>query len=808
MEPRLGTDPYLIADDSGIDIKRYLSLFLSNWYWFAIALFVSISIAYGINRYSEKVYTASSTLLIRDEQYGGGNNALENIIPGGDIFKSQQNLKNEIGILKSFSLNYKVMKEMTDFQVVYVAVGRRGIAITKLYKSAPFVVIPDSSKSQPVLTIINIEILSEDAYKLSIEGEDPVEEMVFGDEFNLHGFNFRIEWRDKTDRKIIQGASNRYYFYFDSPEHLANIYRSKLSISPIEEEASLVTLTTTGYVSEQEVEYLNKLMELYIEQGLEFKNQTADSTILFIDKQLRIISDSLKLSEEKLENFRLANRFIDLSSEGELLQNRIGQLESEKRNFELQERYYEYLIDYISSRNGSGAIVSPSLIGINDQALSSLVNELSQYQMQKRDLSFNINSDNEAVRLIDQKIGTIKQALSENAGNSMNNIRQSLLNNGYQIDSVQKEFMKLPGTERNLINIQRKYDLNNTVYTYLLNKKAEAEIAKASTVSVNRIIDRAEKVNTRLVKPRTSRNYTMSILFGILIPVVLIFIIDFLNNKIIDKKDIERITKVPVIGFIGHNDLNNEIPVIEKPGSTLSESFRSIRTSIKYFNKESDHTVISITSTVSSEGKTFIAINLASIIAMLDKKVLLVGLDLRKPRIDKLLGLGNNHGLSTYLSGNSKLEDIISETETRNLFYASSGPVPPNPAELIESSRMKDFIRIVREDYDYIIIDTPPIAIVTDALLVSDLVDMNMVVVRQRYTSKNTLNLIQDLYDEKRLVNPAIIINDISLSGYYGYGLRYGYSTGYGYSYGFNYYGKYGYRNYGYGKESTGYYTE
>jgi len=364
---------------------------------------------------------------------------------------------------------------------------------------------------------------------------------------------------------------------------------------------------------------------------------------------------------------------------------------------------------------------------------------------------------------------------------------------------------KLPATEREYINIQREFDLNNTVYTYLLEKRAEAGIARASAVSSNRIIDRAEVFNSYRIKPKPKQNLIKAVALGFFIPVLLIFLIDFLNNKIIDKKDVEKSTQAPILGCINHNTYKSELPVNEKPGSTMAESFRSIRSNLKYFLKDNENAVIAVSSTISGEGKTFISVNLANVLAILGKKVLVVGLDLRKPRIHKMLDIENNKGLSTYLSGIDKYNEIIQKTAIENLYYTPAGPIPPNPAELIESQKMKEFFDKARKEFDYIIIDTPPIAVVTDALLIASLTDMYLLVVRQRYTSKNTLGLIQELYRNKTLKNIGIVINDISVSGYYGYGLRYGYSGGYGYNYGYNYYNYYG--KYGYTDISKEYYT-
>jgi len=804
--PPYAYGPELFKEEEGIDFKRYFALFLNNWYWFAIALFIALSIAYGINRWSEKIYTVSSSLLIADEQYGGDMSGAERFIPGGDIFKSQQNLQNEIGILKSFSLNYKMMKELPEFWVTYMGVGRRGIAENKQYKSAPFKVFFDSLEYQAKGRRIDIRILSNDEYSISI-GDTIKKTMKFSERYTDYYNDFYIV--KHNEYQYDEAKSNKYYFWFNSFEGLANQYRSKLSVSPIEEEASLVTLSTSGSSYQQEADYLNKLMDEYIDRGLDLKNATADSTISFINNQLGFISDSLSVAETNLENFRLNNELIDLSSEASILQSRIERYENEKYSIEFEKQYYEYLLEYINSRDESGEIVSPSLVGITDPILSRLVSKLADLQQQKKQVSFSLRDDLPAVNLMVAQIADARKILKENVENSLKNATKLLNDANARIARVEAEIQKLPGTERQLINIQRKFDLNNTIYNYLLEKRAEAGIAKASNVADNRIIDRAEDFNSSRIKPKEKQNYMIALLFGLLIPAGLLIIFDLLNNKIIDRRDIEKATDIPLLGFVGHSASKTEIPVVDNPGSTLAESFRSIRTRLKYFTNDSSSKIITITSTVSGEGKTFISINIAAIIAMLGKKVLLIGLDLRKPKLHKILETGNSTGLTSYLIGEAEYKDIVFNTKIENLFFTPSGSIPPNPAELIESKKMAGFFEKACKEYDYIIIDTPPVAIVTDTLLLAPYVDINLFVVRQRYSSKNTLDLINDLKDQGELKKMAILINDISLSGYYGYGLRYGNTLGYrGYYYGYNLYGEYGYRKYGYGKKGKDYYSQ
>jgi tyrosine-protein kinase Etk/Wzc len=795
-----------LPEEDNIDIKRYLSLFLSNWYWFAISLFIAITLAYGINRYSEKAYFVSSTLLIKDDQKGGGLSFSDQVMPGSNMFNSTQNLNNEIGILKSFSLNKRVIDSLPEFRIVYFSIGRRNLVESRLNKNSPFKVITESIDYQPGLEV-NVRIISDSTCKLTINGNKLEKELKFGDRFKEYGFDFIIDLRDPFHFKFNPEGSNKYYFYFSGSEGLANLYRGKLSVTPIDKDATLVNLSSSGSVPEQEVDYLNMLMNLYINQGLEAKNQIADSTISFIDRQLSLISDSLNEAEDKLQNFRLENKFVDISKEGSIIQGRLEQIENEKIALELQNHYYQYLKDYLGSKNESGDIVSPSVMGVTDPQIEKLVQELAQFQKDRKKLSMNLSVALPPLNLLEENINNTKKTLSENVTSNLENLDNKSNDVNKRMEDVYLDMRKLPGTERKLINIQRKFDLNNTVYTYLLEKRAETGIARASNVSDNKIIDEAETFNSIQIKPKARSNNLKALILGLLIPGILITLLYYFNNRIIDNGDITKKTMVPIIGYISHNENKKEIPIIDNPGSSLSESFRSVRTTLKYFIKENEHPVIAITSTISSEGKTFVSINLAAITALLGKKVLLIGLDLRKPRIHKILGIGNSEGISTYLSNNCEYDDVIKGTNITNLFYANSGPVPPNPAELIDGERMKIFIEKAKKEYDYIFIDTPPIAVVSDTLLLARFVDVNIFVVRQRYSSKNTLELIQDLYKEEKLKNMGIVINDISLTGYYGYGLRYGYYKGYGYSYGKNYYGQYSYGKYGYSDKEHGYYN-
>lgn len=786
-----------------IDLMRYVSLFLSNWLWIGASLFIALGIAYVVNRYAQRVYNVKSTLMIKEQQSSGGIANMDQIF-AGTAYNPYPNLEDEVAILTSYTLNRRVVEELPEHHIAYLPVARHGIEWQRTYKKSPFV-LKKLDEDQPANKVMTIRFTGPDSYRLEVdsdnrhkrEKENEDRDYKVGEIYDLHGFNFTLELRDST--KSLN-AGQRWHVWFESPENLVNQYRARLKVEPVEDYARVFNLTFDAYSPEQGADYLNTLMHLYILQGMEWKNRAADNTIDFIEAQLGLISDSLKIAENSMESFRLNNRFVDLTLEGTLVLQRLEKFESEKNTLGMQMQYYEYLLDYLDSRDDSESLISPSIMGVTDAALVNLVGEFAALQQQKKQMVFTVNENQPQVQLINQQMEDARAALSENVTSAINQLKLSIRNVDERITAVEKELNRLPGTERRLIGIQRKFDLNNSVYTYLLERRAEAGIARASQITDNRVIDEAIVQNSTRVKPKESKNYLTAALLGLLIPMALIVIFDLLNNKIIGRHDIERLTKAPIIGYISHSEYHVEDPVAEKPGSTLAESFRAVRTSLTFYTGQTKCPVIVISSPISGEGKTFVSVNLATIISMMNKKVLIVGLDLRKPRVHAILKAGNGHGMSQYLSETASFEEVIVRTEIDNLWFAPSGPVPPNPAELIGSPKMTEFITRARNEFDAIIIDTPPVGIVTDALLLSNLTNVTLFVVRQRYTTRGSVQLLDEIFRKGEMSNVALLVNDISSSGYYGYGLRYGYSLGYGSRYydPGNYYTKGGAKNSGY----------
>ncbi len=772
-------EQYQPNQEEGFDFKKLLNKVLRRWYWFVLSVIVAYTISWVVNRYTVPIYSATASLIINEEKKSTAE-LLVNVL---DRYSPRKNIDNEIAILKSYSMAAKTLKKL-DFGISYYAVGR--VRESLLYPTAPFVVIPDSLVAYG--TRIDVIFLPDNQCQISI-GENINKTITIGEKFDHPLFRFTIQLNRYVNPDEM--VNKKFFFIVNNFNSLVNQHRGKVTITPNDKRGSVLTLSISGPNAQKEVDYLNTLMDVYIKNGLDEKNQTSINTIQFIDEQLMSVKDSLGRTEDALQKFRMNNEMFDFSQEGSAVFERLLKLELEQREIQMQLNYYEYLKDYIDSERNLDQVVAPSIIGINDALLNSSVSELASLSAKKIVHSYSSNPEkNPIVKELNIQINSILASLHENVNQLITSTNLTLNDVNKRIDLGRKDLLKLPGTERQLLNIQRKFNVNNETYNFMLKKRADAAISKASNVADNKVLDYAMAQNAGQISPKKSRNNMIAIALGVLIPLALIFVIDFFNRTITDLQEIKSSTTVPVVGTIGHNNKDSEVPVAENPASPLSESFRALRTNLHYILRDKSGKIINVTSTVSGEGKTFISTNLATIIAHSGKKVLLMGLDLRKPRINKVFNIDNREGISTYLIGDSKYEDIIHPTNVNNLYVAPSGPVPPNPAELIETLEMKQLLDQAERDFDFIVIDTPPVAIVVDSLLLAQYANVNLFVVRQSFSSKDSLLLANDLQQRSEMKGLSLVVNDVSHGSTYGLG-KYRYSYNYGYGYNYSGYGSY-----------------
>ncbi|HRH65661.1 MAG TPA: polysaccharide biosynthesis tyrosine autokinase, partial [Bacteroidia bacterium] len=449
---------------------------------------------------------------------------------------------------------------------------------------------------------------------------------------------------------------------------------------------------------------------------------------------------------------------------------------------EIELKSLDYLYTYVAN-NKDVEELAPSSLGNPDPLLIDLITKLKELQSKRKSLAYgSSNRQSPAIKIIDQQIEQTKKALVENINNLRNITKVNLTSINSELVRYEGSIRKIPNIERELLGIQRNFSVNENIYLYLLQKKAETGIAKATAVSDNKVLD-AASINDIPVIPNTKAVLIITLMLALIVPIILIILQGYIKNTISNKEDIEKMSKIPVIGVVGHHNTGERLVVSSKPKSSITEAFRSIRANLMFFGLADQHKIVLITSSVGGEGKSFSSLNLAAVLSLQNHRVIIIGMDLRKPQLVQDLGIRNDIGVSNYLIGKVKLEEVIQHTSIENLDIIPSGPVPPNPAELLAKKETHKLLDELREKYDYIIIDTPPVGIVSDAMMLMNLADINIFILRENYSKKEYMKTINEYYTQGKIKNLCVLLNDAGTNHRYGYG--------YGYSYGYHGYGYY-----------------
>ena len=798
--------PQQSTDEQSIDIKQLIYICLSHWYLFVIFVVLALAVGFVINRYKPSVYQTSGTVLIKSDQTFDPTSLMTNLNTG------KSNVENEMAILRSYSLAERTIKKM-NLEVTYSEKGR--VSTVELYKTAPFTVEFDRSVPQAVGLTYEITAFNTEAFSLHGTSEfltkydyvlcqtlqsvpqkvDFVTECKQG-EWIDNGYNrFRIVLNENYNPE--KDNSRKLYFRLNSYPSLVR-QLSSYTVSATSKQSSVVSIVMNGSNPGKIVEFTNMLMNEYVNRGLEKKNMVSENTIRFIDEELTGIQESLGSAESELKEFRTQNDLMNLDMQATQIYNNLQALERERAEMTVNVKIYKRLQDYIKEQiDDPENLAAPSTMGIADPLLNQLVRDLVTLSQTKATQLLTQTEQHPQIVKLNEQIVTTKKTLLETINNLVINADMSLDEINKRIAKAVSETKVLPEKQQQLINYQRNFNFNDETYKYLMQRRAEAQILKASNTPDNEVLDVARLERTVRIAPRTSMNYLIALILGLLIPAVYLFLKDFFNVSISDRKDVEKLTSYPIVGQVAQTSSKDPLVVVNSPKSPIAESFRSIRTNVEFITQGKNQSTILVTGDMQSIGKTFNAINVASIYALYGKKTVLLGFDLRKPKLFKEFGLNNNIGLSSFLSNKEPFESIIqSTTAIPSLDIITSGPIPPNPAELIASEKCDELFKLLRERYDYIIIDTPPVGLVTDAFLLMKHSDVNLFIVRQGVTNKNIFGtIIKDM--ESRGLKMSIVLNGIQTNkGYgYGYGKKYGYGYGYAYGYG---YGRYGSSNSGY----------
>ncbi len=772
-----------LQSEENINLKKIYFKILSNWHWFLILGSIGVLIGLCVSKFTSPTYKLSAMVLYKGETPSTGINFEDK------IFNNKSNIQNELLTFQSNTLHYQALKNLG----MNVSWYKKDIfSNIPLYKNEPFIIKPINGKYNLKGVPITITPISQETYAISVKQNvnfDGIENLVefkdtirYGLPFTNGYFNFIINKRSKTTYlntnsldpswKNIFGLlniKNSYVFTFNDLESLANLYENNTSVFLPNEDANGIQLTVTDGNAERAKDYLNELIKVYLNFNLKQKNLPTENTVRFIDSQLSQVLDSLDTAGKNFTDFRSKNGIINMSDKGNMIIDKLKELESQKETVKQKIEYFENLKDYIGSAEKANLIVAPSVIGISDVTLNAQLVRLNDLYTKKAIAK----EKNPRTVIIDQEINNTLNFLGENIKNRLANSRSELKSLDSRISDINMELAGMPHTEQKLINIKRTFDLNNDLYTFLLQKRAEAAITNASNVPDAYILDPAKIKNTQLIGPKTKINCIIGLIAGLFIPFLFIIISDYLNEKIESIHDIEKLTNLPIVGEIPHNRYKIYNPVLAYPTSNISECYRSATLNISYITKSNKPQVIGLHSMFPEEGKSFNALNLALSFALDGKKVLLVGCDLRKPQLHKYFNCDHTKGLSTFLTNQNSIQEIITLTDNPNLNYVDSGPVTPNPQRLFNNDDFRNFMKNINMFYDYIILDNAPISLVSDAYYTAKYATTNIFVLRQGKSNKNQTKFIHKISEEKKLLNVAILLNDTVSKRYLPDGYKY-----------------------------------
>ncbi|WP_114752580.1 GumC family protein [Pleomorphovibrio marinus] len=770
-----------------IDLMEILYKYLAYWKVICFSVLLGFILAFGYNKISTPIYKIESSVLIKDEQSG---NLGAEIFERAGFNMPKSNIENEMGVLRSHSLVYETL-EALEYNVTYYEPGF--LFNKELFRISPLFVEVDWSHPQLTGGQIGVEKIDDNKFRLNIEGEPFYLYAPADPYFKVEVENLELKEGEFEFGQVIQGGSFKFtvmdlgmepgqktiFKVTDTPT-LTGEFRELLEITPINRLSTILGLKMELSNRKKGQEFLNKLMELYLARELDEKNRTASNTVTFIENQLTGIADSLSFIEDRLEKFRSRNNVFDLSQEGSLIFKRLEELEEEKSRLDLSLSYYRSMETYLQDEQLDD-LIAPSFIGVQDPLLNSLVISLAELQSEKVRLTATFSDQTPTVREVSSKIRNTKRVLSENLRNAVKNAETALSEITARITIAEREANRLPSTERNLLSIQRQFSINENIYVYLLEKRAEAEITKASNYPSHSILDQA-RPNIKPVSPRKAINYLIGVFLGFILPVGFITVRDLFYTRIRDPHDVEKRLRIPLLGLIAFNPYKQNQVVLHRPKSVITESFRNIRANMSYISPVLDNFTIAISSSTSGEGKTFCSLNLASIYALGGKKTLLVGLDLRKPTLAQEFGFQNDIGVSTFLSKQAKLEQCIKKTEHENLSVLLSGPIPPNPAELMLQPKFVEMMDKIKSKYEVLILDCPPVGLVSETLEIFKYSDVNLMVLRHEYSEKSACEYINSLSEQSGVKKLYAILNGMKTkTKFSGYG-KYGYGSGYGHS--------------------------
>ena len=794
------------SKEENIDVKELLFKYLIHWPWFVGAVVACLIAAWVYLHVSTPVYNISATVLIKDDKKGGSAGMLSGLESLGldGMISSSQNIDNEIEVLRSKT----IVKEVVEDLGLYISyTDEDEFPSRNMYKTSPVQVslTPQEADLLEEPMIVKMALQPQGSMDVTVKIDDDEYQKHFEklpavfptDKGTLAFFltpdSVLSSKRTSEETTASEKTTRNITATINKPLAVAKWCCKNMTIEPTSKTTSVAVISLKNSNVQRGKDFINKLLEMYNINTNNDKNEVAQKTAEFINERIGIISKELGSTEKDLESFKRGAGITDLTSDAQIALT--GSAEYEKKRVENQTQI-NLLQDLQKYMQNEGYEVLPSNIGLQDLNLAAAINRYNDVLVERKRLLRTSTENNPTIINLDTSISAMK----ENVQVSLDRVLRGLFITKADLDREASRYSRriseAPGQEREFVSIARQQEIKAGLYLMLLQKREENAITLAATANNAKIIDEAI-ADDAPVAPRSKITYLIALILGVGIPVGVIYLLELTKFKIEGRADVEKLTSAPIVGDIPLTDeKQGAIAVFENQNNLMSETFRNIRTNLQ-FMLENDKKVILVTSTVSGEGKSFISANLAISLSLLGKKVVIVGLDIRKPGLNKVFNIPRKEiGITQYLANpENNLMDLVQLSDvSKNLYILPGGTVPPNPTELLARDGLDKAIETLKKNFDYVILDTAPVGMVTDTLLIGRVADLSVYVCRADYTHKNEYTLINELAVNNKLPSLCTVINGLDLKRrkygyyygygkygkYYGYGKRYGYGYGYG----------------------------
>lgn len=739
------------------DIKKGLSTISKNWHWFVIFIGLGVIIGGAYLYNATKFYGATAELLIKPQK-DPFKDALSESLPSAP---RKEDIANEIKIIKSTKLIDETIKKL-NLDIGYYIEGR--IKTGEVYKGTPFTVVGKLTDKSLYNTPFEIKILNQDSYIVEVNTEEY--KFKRKSKFGVPVINDKFSFIINSDSTIITRNTKisdiPYIFKFKNHDALIKKYQNALTIEK-DQTASVIKISLEDEVEDKAVDFLNTLINNYIENSIEVQKTVNENTVRFIDAQLTDVENQLNSVESNLESFQKSRTTLNLGEESGMLYQRVVDFDSEKARMNIQLKSVDMMYDYLTNSNGETMAISPSVLAeANDPGLQGAFDELYALQQKRSNLLFSNTESSKSVVEHDQMISRTKQKISGIVLNIRKNLVNKINSISSQIGSYNSALRQMPTTQRGIVNINRNVEIYSQIYKFLLETRAQTIIAKASIVADKIVLE--EAYGDGLLHPLPVMTLAAGVGGGLALALLIIFFKGIYYNYVFSKEDVKEITELPIIGVIGKSkEAEEEYLVVDKfPQSQIAEAFRVIRTNLSYFASKSKHKVILVTSTMPGEGKTFTAVNIATILTRAKKKVVLLDLDLHKPKQANAFNLQNDVGVTSYIVGKANITQITKDSGIDDLKIILSGPRTPNASELILDENLEKLINDLKEVYDYVIIDTPPIGLLSDALVLMKQSDINIFVMKAGVSKRDFIDIAHQLVEKNEIKHMSIVLNGVS----------------------------------------------